>query len=329
MLTTVAFLGFAAIIVIAAMNLTKFAHGLATQTGLGTSITGLILLASATSLPEFSVGFSAVAMDAADLMAGDVLGSSLINLLILATLDLLTRTKGRILSSTASAHALAGIVALLLTTIVLMGLLVDAKQTFLRLGPFSWGIIIAYALCVRLLYLDQRVAVAAAVRAHIEEEGPRYSLRVNAIGFLVCAVVIFFAAPQLAHAADKLAGMSGLGRTFFGTVFVSTMTSLPEMISTFAAIRLAATDMAIGNVLGSNAFNMLILAFTDLASPDPVLALVSNTHAITATCVLLATCVTLLCILYRAEKRWWVIEPDALLVILIIIGGLTLVYFRR
>jgi cation:H+ antiporter len=198
----------------------------------------------------------------------------------------------------------------------------------LWLGPTSWALIIAYALCVRLLYIDQRVAAQAAPD-QAEAEKPHYSLRVNVVGFVVCAAVIFFVAPRLAHTADQLAVMTGLGRTFFGTVFVSTMTSLPELISTFAAIRLGALDMAIGNIMGSNAFNMLILAFTDMASASPVLSIVSDTHAITATCVLLATCVTLLCILYRVEKRWLLIEPDAVLVILIVLGGFAMVYFRR
>lgn len=328
MLLALTFLGLAAIIVVAALNLTRFAHGLAEQTGLGTSITGLILLAGATSLPEFSVGFSAVAMNAADLMAGDVFGSSLINLLILATLDLLTRSKSRILSNTAAAHALSGIVACLMTAIALLGILADSEWNFIRLGVASWGLILTYGICVRLLYLDQRVSMEATP-GEAQEHKPAFSLPVNILGFLVCAGVIFLVAPQLAHAADQMAAITGLGRTFFGTVFVSTMTSLPEAISTFAAIRLGANDMAIGNILGSNAFNMLILAFTDIASPLPVLSLVSETHAITATCVLIATCVTLLCLLYRAEKRWWIIEPDALLVILIVISGIALVYVNR
>ncbi len=88
------FLALAAVIVIASLFLTKFADRLSEQTGLGGSVTGLVLLAGATSLPEFSIGFNAVRMDAADLTAGDVLGSSLINLLILAILDLFSRTPG-------------------------------------------------------------------------------------------------------------------------------------------------------------------------------------------------------------------------------------------
>lgn len=151
----------------------------------------------------------------------------------------------------------------------------------------------------------------------------------NLLGFFAAAGVIFFVAPQLAHTADTLAQQTGLGRTFFGTVFVALMTSLPEAVSTFAAVRLGTTDMAIGNILGSNAFNMLIFAFVDLASPTPVLSQVADVHCITAACVLITTAVTTLSLLYRAEKRWWIIEPDAALVVLLILGSLALIYARR
>lgn len=322
------FLALAAVIVVAAMFLAKFADGLADQTGLGRTVTGLVLLAGATSLPEFSIGFNAVRMNAVDLTAGDVLGSSLINLLILAILDLVNKTPGKLFSRLASGHALSGIVACLMTGIVLLGILLDSPSTFLRLGPCSWALFLTYGICSRLLYLDHRASTEAGPPEAEVHTGSR-SLIANIAGFIACGAVIFFVAPKLAHTADELAIRTGLGRTFFGTVFVAMMTSLPEAVSTLSAMRLKANDMAIGNILGSNAFNMLILGLTDFASEKPVLSLVADVHAITAACVIITTCATILCMLYRAEKRWWIIEPDAALVILLILGSLYLVYLNR
>jgi len=318
----------AAVIVVAAMFLSKFADGLADQSGLGKTVTGLVLLAGATSLPEFSLGFNAVRMGAYDLTAGDVLGSSLINLFILAMLDLVSRTPGRILSRNAVAHSLSGIVACLMTAIAVLGILLRSKWTFLHLGACSWGLIFTYGFCARLLYMDQKVSLTTALPAD-EPTGHARSLPANVTGFVACAMVIFLVAPKLAHTADTLAVSTGLGRTFFGTVFVALMTSLPEMISTFSAIRLKSHDMAIGNIFGSNAFNMLILGLTDSVSSEPILSLVSPVNAITGVCVVLTTCVTLLCLLYRAEKRLWVVEPDAVLVVLMVLGSLYLVFVYR
>ncbi len=195
-------------------------------------------------------------------------------------------------------------------------------------GASSWAVIGAYVICVRLLYLDQQVSKIVS-EVNDENDQTRYSLTTIVIGFLLCALIIFWIAPNLAHTADRLASITGLGRTFFGTVFVATMTSLPEAISTIASIRLKAIDMAIGNIFGSNAFNMLILALTDFASPQPVLSLVFPVHAITAASVVLTTGVTILCLLYRAEKRIWIIEPDAALILILVLGSLLLVYLNR
>jgi cation:H+ antiporter len=323
------FVGLAAVIVVAAMFLSRCADGLADQTGLGRTITGLVLLAGATSLPEFSIGFSAVRMGAVDLTAGDVLGSSLVNLLILAILDLFTRQRGPMLSSQSAAHAMSGVVALLMTALVVMGIVLKSDRTFWNLGAVSWGLLLTYAWCTRLLYLDQRVSQKAAKAEAGHEAGPRWPLAVNVGGFAACGLVIFFVAPRLAHVADELASLTGLGRSFFGTVFIATMTSLPEAVSTFAALRMKATDMAIGNILGSNAFNMLILALTDSASSQPVLSLVAPVHLVTAACVLVATCAVILSLLHRAERRWLIFEPDAVLVILLVVGGMYLVYLSR
>lgn len=335
MTLTLTFLGLAAVIIVAAMFLAKFADGLSEQTGLGKSVTGLVLLAGVTSLPEFSIGYSAIRMGAADLTAGDVLGSSLLNLFLLAVLDMASRTPGRILSRRAVDHAMAAAVACVMTAVVLLGILLDSEWTFLRLGASSWGLIITYIICTRMLFRDHRSAAPSQIAAeHVlahagESSESERSLAANILGFVVCGAVIFFIAPKLAHTADQLAVTTGLGRTFFGTVFVATMTSLPEAVSTFSSIRLKNFDMAIGNILGSNSFNMLILGVMDLASPKPVLSLVADVHAITAACVLLTTCVTILCLVYRSEKKWWVIEPDALLVILLVIGSMYLVFLNR
>ncbi|MCA9061051.1 MAG: sodium:calcium antiporter [Planctomycetaceae bacterium] len=336
------FLALAAVIIIAAMQLAKRADRIAEQTGMGRNVAGLVLLAGATSLPEFSVGFSAVRMERYDLTAGDVLGSSLINLLILAVLDLVSRTPGRLLNRTAAAHALSSTVACLLTGLVALGMLLDSQQTILRLGPISWCVLGTYMFCARLLFLDHKTSEAAdqrrAERQHSPQEEPGENdatkqvhgpLWQSILGFAVAAAVIFFAAPQLADTAAELAEKTGLGYTFFGTVFVALMTSLPEAISTFTALRLGTTDMAVGNILGSNAFNMVILALTDVATDNPVLSQVSDTHLLTAVCVIITTAVATLSLLYRAEKRLWIIEPDAALVALLVCASLYLVYINR
>lgn len=331
MTLSLTFVGLSAIIVLAAMLLAKFGDDIADQTGLGGSVTGLILLAGATSLPELSVGYGAIKIGSPDLTAGGVLGSSLVNLLILALVDLISRKPGRILTNAAASHALSATAGALLTGIILLGILLDDKHTFLHIGPASWGVIAGYALCARLIFRDQQEATRqakedGATEDPDEEEAKRWPLVINILGFVGATAIIFFVAPMLALKADQIAEVTGLGKTFIGTLLVAAVTSLPEAVSTIAAVRLGAVDMAIANIFGSNAFNMVIFATLDVTTNNSLLSSVSEVHAITATCVLITTAVGLMCILYQAKKRWWLVEPDALLIALLVLGALYLVF---
>ena len=94
-------------------------------------------------------------------------------------------------------------------------------------------------------------------------------------------------------------------------------TSLPKLVTALAAVRLGAFDLAVGNLYGSNAFNMAALWFADLAyRPAPLLSAITETHAATALISLLLMNVGVMGIIYRAERRFRFIEPDGLTMIL-------------
>jgi cation:H+ antiporter len=196
------------------------------------------------------------------------------------------------------------------------------------ISPLTYLVVVAYLLGVRLVYLDQRIAQRTAAEQGVATHVlTGMTLGKALAGFAVCAAAIFVAGPFLAHAADELAKKTGLGGTFVGTTLVAFSTSLPELVSSLAALRMGAFDLAIGNVFGSNAFNMILLAPLDALHPTPLLSAVSPSHAVTCVAAVLATMVVVLGQLYQAEKRIRLIEPDAALVILIIVAGLVLVYF--
>lgn len=330
--TILTFLGCAAVIVVAGTFLSKFADAIADLTGFGRLLIGSVLLAGATSLPELTVDISAVRLGAVDLAVGDLLGSSLMNLLILALLDLTVHSSGKMFSRQAAAHALSGTLAAALTALVGLGLLtakVLEPYSLLGIGPATYLLVAAYLLGVRLIYLDQRMAARVAAESHAIAPTPEMTLTKAIGGFILCAIAILVAGPFLAHAADELAKQSGLGGTFVGTTLVAFSTSLPELVATLAALRLGAHDLAIGNIFGSNAFNMILLAPLDAIYPGSLLAALAPGHALTCIAVVLATQVTIMGQLYHAEGRRPLIEPDAWLVILIVVGSLGLVYYVK
>ena len=323
------FLACAAVIVVAGTVLTKCADDIAELTKLGRLLIGSILLAGATSLPELAVDISAIRMGAADLAVGDLLGSCLANLLILAVLDLSQTSNGHMLSRRAAAHALSGSMSVALMALVGISLLTGPKLGDVTLFGISPGLIVvavAYFGGMRIAYYDQREAAKLAPAVTEETHEPK-SLWKAVVGFTVAAAAILVVGPFMAHAADQIAQSTGLGRTFVGTTLVALCTSLPEFVATLTAIRMKAFDLAIGNVFGSNSFNMLLLVPLDLVHPGSLMASVATGHGITCLAAILASQTAIMGQLYNVEKRYWIIDLDAWLVIGIVIGGLALVYY--
>jgi cation:H+ antiporter len=323
------FVGLSTVVAAAATVLASCADRIGESPLVGRSLAGLVLLAGATSLPELTVGWTSVRIGAGDLAVGGLIGSSLVNLLILGIVDLLTSSRGGAFSRTAAIHAFSAACSVLVTGVVLVSLIVTQQVTweFLRLGPGSIAVIITYLALLRLIYLDQQVGLSAI--APNELSPVKMSMRRAVIGFAIAAAVIFVAGPYLARNSEQIAEKTGMGETFFGTVFVAAVTSLPEAVATWTAVRIGAVDLAIGNILGSNTFNMLILAFIDLATPRSLMSLASPAHQLTAGAAIVVTSVVSMGLLYRPERKWRVIEPDAWLVILLVLGSFALIYGRE
>jgi cation:H+ antiporter len=236
------------------------------------------------------------------------------------------------LSRQSAAHALSGLVSASLAALVALGIVtgkVLLPYSMLGLSPGIIALVVAYLLGTRLIYFDtqeSRRNSAVLKETQLLTSG-RMRLPEALFGFAVCAGVICVAGPYLAKAAGALAERSGLGDTFIGTTLVALATSLPELVSMVAALRIGAIELAIGNVFGSNAFNVLLLVPLDVIQPGSLLAVVSPIHVVTCIAAVLATQVAVMGQLYQIESRIKVIEPDAWLVILIVVGSLVMIYY--
>jgi cation:H+ antiporter len=321
----------ALLIIAAGTVLTRTADAIADITKLGKLLIGSILLAGATSLPELAVDFHAVRHDMADIAVGALIGSSLFNLLIVAVIDMIFRARGTVFSRTYAAHALSATMSITLTALTGMALVLGARYPgllFLNAGPGTWIIAVAYVLGVRMAYFDQRYAAARLVAEGVvpEESAPGMSLWMALAGFGGAAALIMFVGPYLADASDVIATKSGLGKTFIGTTLVALSTSLPELVATATAVRMGSADLALGNIFGSNAFNMLLFLPLDIVCPGSLMGQASSTHIVTCFAVIVVTAIAVLGQLYNVERRILFLEPDAALMIVFILGSLYLVY---
>ena len=317
------FLLSAVVILVAGTKLSHYADQIAEHSGLGRLWIGVVLLAGATSLPEVFTAVSAVLLDEPNIAVGNLVGAGLSNMLTLALIDLAYRQK-RIWQQAALEHALIAGLAIILTG--LAGLLIMIRQPLplWHIGLGTAAIAMIYVFGMRVVFrqedmrrraqqLEKLVEVEAAAANPLVPTG---ALRRALMGFALAALGVLVAAPVLAEAAKELAEATGISTTFIGTSLVAITTTLPELVTTFAAVRLGAYDLAVGNLFGSNAFNMAVLLPADLAyGKGLLLAAVEPTHAVTAFVSILLMSIGMMGIIYRAERRFMLIEPDSLLMI--------------
>lgn len=108
----------------------------------------------------------------------------------------------------------------------------------------------------------------------------------------------------LPFVGERVATAMGWETTFVGTLFIALATTTPEAMVTLSAVRLGALDLAIGNLFGSNLFNVLILALDDLAyAPGPLLENVQPVHALSGFSVVAMSGVAIIGLLYRSRTR--------------------------
>jgi cation:H+ antiporter len=317
------FLLSAVVIVVAGTKLSQYGDQIAEYTGLGGLWIGVVLMAAATSLPEVFTTISAALLQAPDLAAGDLFGAVMSNMLTLGIIDLFHRQK-RVWQQAAYEHTLAAALAMALVGLAGISILLKVNLVLWGVGADSLLIAVIYVLGMRVVYRQEdvrrrqkeRERVVEAEEAERKAAADSGGLRRAGIGFAVATLAIVVAAPALAAAAKEIAEVTGIGTTFIGTFLVAVTTSLPELVTSLAAVRLRAFDLAVGNLFGSNAFNMCVLFFTDIAyRQGALLSAVSSTHIVTAFLGILLMNIGLMGIIYRAEKRFVLIEPDSLLMI--------------
>ncbi len=322
-------------IVFAGTKLSRYGDQIAELTGLGRLWIGVVLMAAATSLPEVFTTMSAGWIDAPDLAAGNLFGAGMSNMLTLGLIDLLYRQK-RVWQQAALGHTLTATLAMVLTALAAFFVLLRVEVVHFGVGFESVILLILYVLGMRLVFRQEDMARRqlehkAVVEGLAEEPGSdgsrRDALRYAVRGFSIGALVLLVAAPMLAWSAERIAEESGMTATFIGTSLVAITTSLPELVVSISAVRLGAFDLAVGNLFGSNAFNMAAFFFADLAyRGGGLLSTVSSTHALTALWAIIMMNIGLMGIMYRAERRFRLIEPDSLLMIVVYVLGLWLLF---
>lgn len=253
---------------------------LAFRLGIPQLVIGLTIVAMGTSAPEAAVSITSALKGNEGITVGNVVGSNIMNILLIlgiasVIVPLAVQKSTRMIE-----------IPYMIAITVLFGILGYTGEMVTRVeGGILW---IAF-----LIYLGYLLWMAKKGKEDNEPDEKQKSLPVQLLMILVGLVCIVLGSDFVVDGATEIAEMIGISERIIGLTIVAFGTSLPELVTSIAAARRGNADIAIGNIVGSNVFNILFVAGTS-ALISPVVfesKFVLDTAVATATAVLLLVCV--------------------------------------
>lgn len=333
-LSLAVFVAATAVIVLAGTGLAKTADRIADQTGLGEALMGSLLLAAVTSLPDLTATLTAAVDDRPELAMSNILGSMAINLAFLGIADLFYRRANL-------EHAAASSVNLMLTglmlTLLVIPLLAMAlpETSYWGVHPVTPLLLIVYLLGFRLvrrtqispMWTPRRTSLTFHDQPRKTPAGKR-SLPSLWLKFGLLSLLVSIAGFLLMVASETIASETVLTDTSVGGLLTAFSTSSPELVTTIAAVRAGAPALAVGNILGTNCFNVLVIGVTDIAYRDSsIYHAISPFQVVWGLVTILMASILLLGFIYRQQYGIARIGFESFLILVIYIATVGLMLF--
>lgn len=245
-------------VVFLSVKLSYYVDCLDRKTSLSGAFIGGIMLAAITSLPELFSSITAIVhLDQPSLVQGNALGSNILNLCIIASLLTLfhKQYKKAQLSSTHKTTIILGI--------IMYGLVIIAIQfpMMIQLGFLQFNLITLVLLFIYFLNIKQMSDDSDEPDKNVSEI--KLSVKQILIRFIFIGLTLICVSILLTQITDIIANKLQLGVTVSGAIFLGIATSLPELSSVIALIKINNYNAAFGNIVGSNLFNFMVLCFSD------------------------------------------------------------------
>ncbi|MFQ5489576.1 MAG: sodium:calcium antiporter [Phycisphaerae bacterium] len=307
-------------VVFLASRLTVLADKLGDELNLGKAWIGMLLLATVTSLPEVVTGATAVGIGNPNLAFATIFGSCSFNIILIVMINFVMGEGSVLGRAGGSSHVLTSSFGIILICLSLLGItLVQEFMDRQQPGAAAWCewvvcalIVGCYLMFVRLTYRFEHNGKERAGNDKKARQGTA------GLGWSIAliAVLLVAAAWWLTQTGDVLAvhPIEALGRplgaSFVGAAFLALATSLPEVVTCLAALKLGHLDLALGNIFGSNMFNILVIPLLKIVSAGTGQALLmagdqfdALQNTITGLLPLLLTGITVAALTYRTKRR--------------------------
>lgn len=231
------------------------AAGIADKFGIPQLVIGLTIVAMGTSAPEAAVSITAALKGTAAITIGNVVGSNILNILLILGVTSVIVTVA--VAKTTIRYEIPYM--LFVSALLLIFGYTGGNITFIE-GIFLWVAFIAY-----LSYLFIMAKKNKEVAEEEEKKKPIWLLLILA---LIGLVLIVWGSDVTVDAATEIAKAMGMSDRFIGLTIVALGTSLPELFTSVSAAMKGKADIAIGNIVGSNIFNILfVVGTTALITP--------------------------------------------------------------
>lgn len=281
------FLATGGVIVVAGSRLAGAADRIADQTGLGEALAGAVLLGASTSLPGIVVSGLSANFGHADLAIGNAIGGIAAQTAFLAIADIVYRRANLEHAAASLPNLTQGSLLIVMLAIPLIGM-TGSSYAVAGVSPYSLVLIGVYLFGLRIsskvkenpMWEPEETAETRQDEPD-EEEQKRGNVGRVWLDLALSAAFAGSAGVVLAETAVEISAKTGLSETAAGTFLTAVTTSLPELVTAIAAVRQGALTLAVGGIIGGNAFDVLFLAVADIAYRDGSLyAAMSGDHVL-------------------------------------------------
>ena len=338
-------LGASAATWMAGILLSKATDALDSRLGLGDALGGLILLSVAGSLPELAITISAAAQGNLALAAGNLIGGIAIQTMVLLVCDFavgptrpLTYLVGRL------TPVLEGLLVIILVAGVEMGALLKPSTAIAgRISPASLGIVVIWIVGLYVINRaskDPRWSVSMPgsrpgrrrhERTQLQQSHPFSGASTARVAMLfgLASAVTLAAGVALEESGNELANRLNLNGVIFGATVLAFATALPEISSGVAAVALGDHALAMGDILGGNAFQVCLFLVADVVAGKPVLPSAGNLNAWLAALGVALTAIYGFGVIIRPMRCHFRLGPDSILALALFGLGIAGLFFVR
>ncbi|MGB3532180.1 MAG: sodium:calcium antiporter [Microcoleaceae cyanobacterium] len=322
----------AIVIAIVGTRMAKVTDQLAEKTGWGQAIVGAVFLGGSTSLSGIVTSVTAAAGGHVELAVSNAVGGIAAQTAFLAIADISYRKANLEHAAASIANLVQGTLLMSLLAIPLLAAS-SPQVSFRGIHPATVVIIAAYIFGLRLVAQAREKNMWSPRQTkltNIEETSTEQistSLSTLWTQFVIYALLVAASGYIIAQSGLNIASITGISESIVGGLFTAVSTSLPELVTTIAAISRGALTLAVGGVIGGNCFDLLLLAFSDIAyRKGSIYGAIGNRQIFVMALTILMTGTLLLGLLQREEKGIGNIGFESVLILLLYVGGVVLLF---